>query len=142
MRVLADWIRAGESGSVVGAAGAGKSNLLGSLCHQPHVMIGRYLQERSFKLAVILVDLNNLPGNDLSTSYRVIPRSLYEARVQLASIEESLPSTVQELYHKVEDKTDPSVSQSALREVLLAVRERRARHHRRLHQSAAESWLH
>jgi hypothetical protein len=127
VRVLANWIRAGESGSVVGLAGAGKSNLLGFLCHQPHVMAERYLQGSSFKLALVLVDMNNLPGNDLSTLYRVILRSLYEARVQLAAIEESLPGKVQELYHKVEEKTDPFVSQSALREILLAVRERQAR---------------
>ena len=126
IEILADWIRAGESGSVVGLAGAGKSNLLGFLCHQPQTIAERYLQN-SFKLALILVDLNNLPGNDLSTSYRVILRSLYEARVQLATIEESLPDSVQDLYRKVEDKTDPFMSQSALREVLLSFREKGAR---------------
>lgn len=126
IEILADWIRAGESGSVVGLAGAGKSNLLGFLCHQPQTIAERYLQN-SFKLALILVDLNNLPGNDLSTSYRVILRSLYEARVQLATIEESLPDSVQDLYRKVEDNTDPFMSQSALREVLLSFREKGAR---------------
>lgn len=126
MEILAGWIRAGESGSVVGLAGAGKSNLLGFLCHQPQVMAGQYLRD-SFKLALVLVDLNNLPGNDLSTFYRVILRSLYEARVRLTAIEESLPEAVQALYCKVEDKTDPFLSQSALREVLLMFREHGAR---------------
>lgn len=125
--ILANWIRSGESGSVVGLAGAGKSNLLGFLCHRPQVMAERCSQDGSPKLALVLVDLNNLPGNDLSTFYRVILRSLYEARVQLAAIEESLPDTVQELYHKVEDKTDPFLSQSALRQVLLSFKEKEAR---------------
>ena len=126
MRVLANWIRAGESGSVVGLAGAGKSNLLGFLCHQPQVMADRYLQDSSLRLALILVDLNNLPGDDLSIFYRVILRSLYEARSQLISLEASLPDIVEVLYRKAEDRTDPFVSQSAVREVLLAVREKRA----------------
>jgi hypothetical protein len=126
MEILAGWIRAGESGSVVGLAGAGKSNLLGFLCHRPQVMAGQYLRD-SFKLALVLVDLNNLPGNDLSTFYRVVLRSLYEARVQLAAIGESLPDRVQSLYRKVEDKADPFVAQSALREVLLSFREKGAR---------------
>lgn len=119
MVVLADWIRFGESGSVVGLAGAGKSNLLGFLCHRPHVITGRYLQQSALRLALALVDLNDLPGIDPSTLYRVILRSVYEGRVQLAAIEESLPATIKDLYRKVENTTDPFVSQSALREVLL-----------------------
>jgi len=54
--------------------------------------------------------------------YRVILRSLYEARVQLAAIEQSLPGAIEDLYRKVENTTDPFVSQSALREVLLMLR--------------------
>jgi hypothetical protein len=127
MRVLADWIRAGESGSIVGLAGTGKSNLLGFLCHRPRVLTEQYLENNTLKLALVLVDLNNLTGDDVSTFYRVTLRSLYEARSQLATIEESLPDTVQHLYRKVEDKVDPFVSQSALREVLLSFKERGAR---------------
>jgi len=126
MEILAGWIRAGESGSVIGLAGAGKSNLLGFLCHQPHVMADQYLHGR-FGLVLVLVDLNNLPDNDPSTFYRVILRSLYEARGQLTAIKESLPDTVQDLYHKIEEKTDPFVSQSALREVLFSFVEGGAR---------------
>lgn len=126
MKILAGWIQAGESGSIVGLAGSGKSNLLGFLSHRPEVMV-QYLRDSSLKLALAQVDLNNLPGDDLTTFYRVILRSLYEARVQLAAIEDSLPDTVETLYRKVEEKADPFLSQSALREVLLLVREERAR---------------
>lgn len=127
MEILADWIRAGESSSIVGLAGAGKSNLLGFLCSQPQVITERYLQDSSLKLALVLVDLNNLPSNDLATFYRVVLRSLNEARAQLADIEKSLSDAVHDLYHKVEEKTDPFVSQSALREVLLSFRENKVR---------------
>ncbi len=37
MQTLADWIWAGQSGSVIGLAGAGKSNLLDFVCHRPKV---------------------------------------------------------------------------------------------------------
>jgi hypothetical protein len=120
---LADWMRAGESCSVVGLAGAGKSNLFGFMCHQSHIVAERYLHDFTPKTAMILVDLNNLPGGDLSTFFRVMLRSISEARVQLMHLDESLPETVQALYRKVEEKTDPFVSQSALRDVLLAFRE-------------------
>jgi hypothetical protein len=123
IKALAYWIRAGESGSIIGLAGAGKSNLIGFLSRQSEVMM-HYLKEPSLKLALILVDLNNLPGNDLATLHRVILRSLYEACGQLAVIEESLPATIQDLYRKVEEKTDPFVSQSALREALFLFREK------------------
>ncbi len=124
--ILADWIRAGESGSIVGLAGAGKSNLLGFVCHRPEV-IGRYLKDSFLKPALVQVDLNNLPGPGLATFYRVILRSLYEAQVQLAAVEESLPPTIESLYRKVEEKTDPFLSQSALREALFLLKERRVR---------------
>lgn len=126
MEILADWIQAGESGSIVGLAGSGKSNLLGFLSHRPEVM-AQYLRDSTLKLALVQVDLNNLPGNDLATFYRIILRSLYEARVQLAAVEDSLPATVETLYRKIEEKTDPFLPQSALREVLLLFRKERAR---------------
>jgi hypothetical protein len=117
IKILVEWIRAGESGSVIGLAGAGKSNLLGFLSHRPEVM-APYLNANSFKLALVLVDLNSLPANDLATFYRVILRSLYKARRQLDTIETTLTPTIETLYRKVEDKTDPFLSQSALHETL------------------------
>jgi hypothetical protein len=126
MEVLASWIQAGESGSIVGLAGSGKSNLLGFLSHRPEAM-AQYLRDSSLKLALIQVDLNNLPGDDLATFYQVVLRSLYEASAHLAAIEDSLPDTVETLYRKVEEKADPFLSQSALREVLLLFRKEKAR---------------
>lgn len=123
LKKLAGWIQAGESGSIIGLPGGGKSNLLGFLGHRPEVM-QHYLKDHSPKLAVVLVDLNNLTGYDLATFFRVILRSLYEARSQLASLEPSLAPAIEALYRKVEEKTDPFLSQSALREALLLFREK------------------
>ena len=122
IKTLARWIQAGESGSIVGLAGAGKSNLLGFLSHQPQV-VAQHLLGSAPKLALVFVDLNNLPDMSLATFYRVILRSLYEARKQLAEIERPLPVAIETLYRKVEDKSDPFLSQSALREALLLFRE-------------------
>ena len=38
MEILAGWIKSGQSGSVIGLPGTGKSNLLRFLCHRPDVV--------------------------------------------------------------------------------------------------------
>ena len=118
IEILAGWILAGESGCVVGLTGSGKSNLLGFLCHRPEVM-QPYLPANGHKLVLVQVDLNNLPGGDLTTFYQVILRALYESRAQFATIKPSLATTIETLYHKVEDALHPFLSQSALRDALL-----------------------
>jgi len=120
VKILADWIGAGESGLVVGLAGSGKSNLLGFVCRRPEVL-RPYLTNKELKLALVQVDLNNLPDSDLVTLFQIILRALYEARAQFATIEPELAEVVENLYRKVEDKDRPFLSQSALREVLLSL---------------------
>ena len=126
MQTIANWIQAGESGSLVGLPGAGKSNLLGFLSHRPEAL-RQYLPPDFPKLALIHVDLNNLPTIDLSTFFRVILRAMNEARAQLADLDASVASEVELLYRKVEDKTDPFLAQSALRDALLLFREQAIR---------------
>lgn len=126
MQTLANWVRAGESGSIIGLPGAGKSNLLGFLSHRPEAL-KQYLPDDFGPLAVIQVDLNNLPSTDLATFFRVILRSLYEARAQVAAVDKALASSVEALYRKVEDKTDPFLAQSALREAILLFQEKQVR---------------
>jgi hypothetical protein len=130
MAILAGWIQAGESPSVIGLAGAGKSNLLGFLCHRPDV-VRSYLPDDALPPIPVLVDLNNLPGDSSSGSevvlYRVALRALYEARFQLSSVERSLAAAVETLYQRAEDRADPFLFQSALREVILLLQERGAR---------------
>lgn len=126
IRQLAGWIQAGESGSIIGLPGAGKSNLLGFLSHRPEVLKS-YLPEDFNPLALVWVDLNNLPSNDLSTFFRIILRSFYEARAQLAIIDSQLAQSIEQLYRKVEDKIDPFLCQSALREAIFLFQERKIR---------------
>ena len=117
--IIADWIAAGESGAIVGPPGAGKSNLFGFLSRRPDVF-KVYLSTDDFRLVLALVDLNNLPGSDLATFYRIMLRALYESRDQLAALGEPLAEVVETLYRSVVAQTDPFVCQSALREALLA----------------------
>lgn len=123
MRILAGWIQAGLSGTVVGSAGIGKSNLLGFLCNRPDA-IGKYLPPGELTVALIAVDLNNLPSNDTSTLYRVILRSFYEARNQFEAQVQQIITT---LYLKNREASDPFLPHSALRELLLSLQEQGVR---------------
>ncbi|MCP4538379.1 MAG: winged helix-turn-helix domain-containing protein [Chloroflexi bacterium] len=115
MQALADWVWAGQSGSVIGLAGAGKSNVLGFLCHRPEVFQS-YLPPQADPVALIPIDLNNLPSNRLATFYRVILRSFYEVRDRF---DQPLQQTVADLYLENRATRDPFLAQSALRELLL-----------------------
>ena len=126
MATLVSWIRTGQSGALIGLPGTGKSNLLRFLCHRPDV-VAQYLNSDSARVAVVQVDLNNLTGSDLATLYRVMLRSLCEAGAQLLAIEPALFDIASTTYRRVEEKTDPFVCQSAVREVLIAFLERQAR---------------
>jgi hypothetical protein len=75
----------------------------------------------------VLIDLNNMPGNDSAVLFRVILRALYEAYDQIAEFDRSLAQVAEDLYRRVQEKTDPFVSQSAVREVLFAFRDRGVR---------------
>lgn len=116
MKTLARWIAAGESGSVVGLPGCGRSNLLDFLCHQPQVLHS-YLPQAADSIVLIPVDLKNLPANDLSTLYRVILRAFYWVADQFNS---NLKEIVNDLYLENRATQDPFLSQSALYELLFA----------------------
>lgn len=107
----------GQSGCLVGLPGAGKSNLVSFLGNRPDV-VAQYMENTSLKVATILVDLNNLPRNNLATFYRVLLRALHEAGTQLSALDQPLFEKIETLYRKVEDKTDPFLTQSAYRETL------------------------
>lgn len=123
MKMLTGWIAAGESGSVVGLPGSGRSNLLGFLCHRPEV-VRAYLPAQVGPAALIPVDINNLPANNLSTLYRVILRSFYRMREQF---DLSLQQKIIEVYQETRLERDPFLAQSALQEVLLLFQDQRTR---------------
>jgi hypothetical protein len=116
MKTLADWVLAGVSGSVVGPAGAGKSNLLGFACHRPEVL-QTYLPSQACPAMLLCVDLNNLPSNDLATLYRVLLRAFYKARDRFDQAQGQL---INDLYQSLRQwaSQDPFLSQGALHEVL------------------------
>jgi hypothetical protein len=115
MALIAQWIAVGESGSVVGLAGCGRSNLLGFLCHRPEVL-QMYLSARADPVVIIPVDLNNLPAHDVSTLYRTILHAFYWVR---DNFEPGLQQAVTQLYLENRAVQDPFLSQRVLYDLLL-----------------------
>jgi hypothetical protein len=118
MQILANWMLAGASGTVVGLAGSGRSNFWGFFGHRPDV-VQSYLPPQADPVAVIPVDLNNLPSNTLATLYRVILRSFYTVQEHLDA---ALQQKVATLYLENRATRDPFLSQSALHELLMQFR--------------------
>ncbi len=114
MSLLADWILSGTSGSVAGLPGVGKSNFLGFLCHRPEVMQA-LLAAHQINLALIPIDLNNLPDETAATFYRVILRGFYEIQ---AHFDHTLQQVITAAYQENKAIQDPFVVQSTLRELL------------------------
>lgn len=114
MQTLARWIEAGESGSVVGLIGCGRSTLLGFLCNRPDVL-ENYLTPRAGPVALIPVDIYNLPANDLSSLYRTILHAFYWVRERFTT---ALQATITELYLENRAIQDPFLPQRALYELL------------------------
>jgi hypothetical protein len=54
-------------------------------------------------------------------------RALHEADAQLSSVKRSLGKSLETIYRRVEDRTDPFLTQSALREALLLFRDKGTR---------------
>ncbi len=113
IEILVQWVVKGESGSIVGLAGCGRSNLLGFFCHRPDV-IESYLPSQPSRIAVVPVDLHMLPSTDLSTLYRTMLRSFYSVcdRFDL-----SMAGKIARLYLENKNNPDPFPSQSALQDI-------------------------
>jgi DNA-binding winged helix-turn-helix (wHTH) protein len=125
MQTLAAWIAAGVSGSVVGPAGAGKSNLLGFLTHRPEALTS-YLPPGARPVVAVPVDLNDLPSLDIATLHRLILRSFHEIGHRL---DPAMEREISDLYGRLlsgEAARDPFQTQSALRELLTRFCDREA----------------
>ncbi len=117
---LAEWVRAGVSGSIVGLAGSGKSNLMFVLGREPE-RLRQYLGTNAPTVAVITVDLNNLADDRVATLYRLIIRAMFEARGQFDTALQALIASQYEA-HKL--SIDPFITQNAVRDLLQQSRER------------------
>lgn len=115
--VIAKWLEAGESGTVVGLSGSGKSNFFRFLCHYPPVreMLQKAIGDSSVSLNLVEVNLNDLPANDLATFYRVLLKAFYESSDQFSS---HLKEIMTKLYQENKRETDPFLPQSALHDLL------------------------
>ncbi|MEZ4736972.1 MAG: winged helix-turn-helix domain-containing protein [Caldilineaceae bacterium] len=120
---LASWILTAASGSVIGLSGSGKSDLLGFLCHRPEVLNG-YLPARAQPVTLLPMDLNNLPDRTLAALFRVILRTFAEHQRRFAPETQAL---IARLYQENRAATDPFLSQSALRELLIHLQQQRQR---------------
>lgn len=114
------WIRAGASGSVIGLAGSGKSNLIRYLCYHQNMDDIKGMGGR--QVSLVSVDLQDLPDLRLATLYRTILRAIYEGRGRFGR---GLQEIISERYQQYLTVTDPFVLQSTLRGLLLHLQERR-----------------
>src|SRR5690554_3753114 len=115
MALLVSWIASGESGSVLGLPGVGRSTLLDYLCQRPQ-RLNRHAGDQGAAVVALAVDLNNLPDNSLATLYRTLLRSFYEAQEQFPP---PLRRAIRDLFYANRHTNDAFVAQTALRQLLL-----------------------
>jgi hypothetical protein len=115
MQILASWIRAGESGSVVGLTGCGRSNLLAFLCHRPDIL-PRYLPQPANQVLLVPVEIHNLPANDLANLYRTLLHAFYWLR---GRFEPATAQTITDLYLENRPVQDAFLPQQALYDLVL-----------------------
>jgi hypothetical protein len=116
MRVIASWVTSGVSGSVVGLAGCGRSNLLQFLCGRP-AALRSYLPDSSQAVALIPIDLYDLPSDNLAHLHRTLLHAVYWARERLAP---ELAQVATDLYLEHRTIVDSFLTQTAIYELLLA----------------------
>jgi len=123
IQMVSNWIRMGASGSIIGLNGSGKSDLIGFLCHRTDVL-QHYLSADAQRMTLLPMDLNALPDNTLAALFRVILRTFYEYQ---SRFDPEVQWLISHLYIENRATTDPFLSQSALRELLLYLQQRRHR---------------
>lgn len=115
MQILAQWVAAVQSGSVVGLPGCGRSNLLDFLCYRPEVL-ATYIPTLHQQVVLIPINLHTLPTTDIATFYRFILRAFYHTRHRFSS---ALQEETTRLYQENAQQLDPFITQSAIEELLL-----------------------
>lgn len=105
----------GRNGSLVGLAGAGKSNLLQYISLYPKQLTSG--SQASF-VALIPIDLNHLVDRQPATLYRLILRACMNLRYRFA---EPLPEQISQIYEEHKATTDLFLAQTAVYDLLLGV---------------------
>lgn len=120
---LACWINAGQSGSVIGLPGCGRSNLLEFLCSHPALC--RTATSADFPaMALIPINLYTLPALDMTTFYRGMLRAFYHAAPTFIP---DLQVATARFYREHIAAQDPFLPQSALYELLLLFQQSQTR---------------
>lgn len=114
METIAKWVAMGDSGSVVGLIGCGRTHLLSFLCHRPDAL-KHYLPSHIQNVIAVPVELYNLPNSDLSSLYRTILHAFYWVSDRFSP---EIKQTVHELYMENRAAQDPFLPQMALYELL------------------------
>ena len=112
VHTILSWVRVGESGSIVGMSGAGKSNLLGFLASRPDAaqpLLGDAVADTCF----LLLDANLLPALTRTAFYREMLQSLHRQRLCLP---ESLQDEASNYQGHI-DSRDDLLLLSAVRDV-------------------------
>lgn len=123
MQIVAEWVLAGESGTVVGLQGCGRSNFLGFLCHRPDVLRS-YLPDPSLSIAFVFADMHDLLETDLSMFYRLVIRSCHRASQEY---DDELKREIGMIYEKTLGEQDSFIAQSALQDLLILYQSRQVR---------------
>jgi hypothetical protein len=116
VQCLARWIDSGASASVVGLIGSGRSNLLKYLCDHPDALLP-HLRDTPQPVALVPVDLNDLPSDHLVDLYRTILHAFYWVRERFTP---ALAEVAVQLYLDYRATGDAFLAQKALYELMLA----------------------
>lgn len=100
---IAQWIITGESGTVVGLSGSGKSNLAGFMAERPEV-IGEKLPDAATAYCFPHLDMNSLPAITTPNFYRAMLYALQEAAAQIG---QSLVQSIMQLTTPLLTGEDP-----------------------------------
>lgn len=112
VQTLLSWVAAGESGTIVGWSGTGKSNLLSFLATRPDVT-GPHLPGDSDRYCFLLLDVNSLPEVTVSAFYRGMLQTLYETTKALQ--EPTQDDGIATLYHDRIALQDPFLLYQAVK---------------------------
>lgn len=113
IEMLAGWIAAGESSSVVGLPGCGRSNLLAYLCQRADVL-QRHLPHLADQVIVLPVELDALPAHDLAALYRTLLHAFYWERQRFPP---AIAQAVNDLYLEHRAVQDAFLTQKAVYEL-------------------------
>lgn len=111
---VAKWILNGESGSIIGLPGIGRSTFLNIVCNRPHAL-APYFPQSAPTIVILPIDLNILPDASMATFYRVLLRAFYEGRHKFSPL---LHEMLLDLYQTHAATTDPFLAQSVLLRLL------------------------